>query len=446
MPTVKELRETRAPIRTELTAIGKRIADESRGLNAEEKAKVAELEGRFTSLTQAIDDQVKLNTLTADDGDSDGKAGRNDTRPASPRTKRERLRADRAAATDEHRATALQAWVRRANQLPLKSRHVKACRAANLDPSSRRLEIRLASRPPRFRRDGTPVESRDLATTASGTGGVTVPKEFSNTLEFALKANSGPRQVADVFRTSTGAELQTPGVDDTANEGELVAENAEVSYLDPTFTARSMYAFKYGSKMIKISFELLNDSAFNLAQVLGQLCGERIGRIQTRHLTTGTGVGQPQGIVTGSTLGRTAASATAISVVDLVQLVYSVDPAYRNAPGAGFMFNDKVLLALMLLTDTTGKPIFMEGYRDDEPDRILKKPFTINTAMTDTIAAGQKSAIFGDLTKYKVRDAGPLRLRRLDERYAEKDQTGFVAFLRTDGRLAVPAAVKHLLH
>ena len=140
---------------------------------------------------------------------------------------------------------------------------------------------------------------------------VTVAEIRATDLEKALKDYNGPRQVADVMRTTDGATMPWPTVNDTSNVGELLGENTGVAEADPTYGVVNFGAYKYSSKMVQVPSELLEDSAFDLGRELFELLGERLGRIQATHFTTGTGVSQPQGVVTGATLGKTAASATA---------------------------------------------------------------------------------------------------------------------------------------
>ncbi len=156
----------------------------------------------------------------------------------------------------------------------------------------------------------------------------------------------------------------------------------------------------------------------------------RIGRGQNDYFTTGTGVGQPKGILTGLPVGLTCASATAILADEIVKLIHSVNPAYRV--GAGFMMHDNTLLNIRLLKDGNGQYIWQSGLQQGEPDKLLSYALTINMSMASTLAANNIPMIYGQLKKHKVRDAGVLRLRHLVERYADQDEEGFVGFLRSD--------------
>ena len=137
--------------------------------------------------------------------------------------------------------------------------------------------------------------------------------------------------------------------------------------------------------------------------------------------------------MTAATLGVTAASAAAITGDELINLYHSVDPAYRA--GAGWVMHDNVVLYVRKLKDGDNQYLWQPGLQAGVPDRLLTAPVTVCQEMASTVEASAKTVLFGQLSKYKVRDVGTLRLKRLVERYAEYDVEGFVALSRHDGEL-----------
>jgi len=277
------------------------------------------------------------------------------------------------------------------------------------------------------------AEGRALSAITGSAGAFTIPSGFVNSLEIALLQFGGILQVADIIRTEQGNDLAWPTADDTSNKGVRLGENTAVSEQDIVIGQTIWNAYKYTSKMIKVPTELLEDSAFNMAQVIGEMLGERLGRIINEENTTGTGASQPKGLVTASTLGVTAAGAAAIVWTELDDLIHSVDPAYR--PQCSFMFHDNVMLYLRKLLDTTNRPFWTDMPNGTPPTTIKGFPYTINQDMASAVATTNKTILFGDMRKYKVRQVRTIRLKRLDERYGESDQVAFVAFLRQDGNL-----------
>lgn len=276
-------------------------------------------------------------------------------------------------------------------------------------------------------------EKRALTLTTTA-GGYTVPDDMMRSLEVAMLRFGGMRQVADILRTSSGADLPWPTTNDTTNEGEILAINTQVSQQDVVFGQLVLNAYKYSSKMILVPVELLQDSAVNIAEHLGEALGTRIGRITNRHFTVGTGTNQPNGIVTAATLGKAGATGqtTSVTYADLVDLQHSVDPDYRQ--GARWMFADSTLKALKKLVDADNRPLWAPGIAVREPDTILGHGYIVNQQVA-AMGVSAKSIVFGDLSKYKIRDVQEIVLRRLDERFADFHQVAFLAFSRHDGDL-----------
>lgn len=279
-------------------------------------------------------------------------------------------------------------------------------------------------------------------------GAYTIPEGFVNNLEVALLQYGGIRMVADVMRTASGQDLPWPTVNDTTVKGQRINENTQVPTKDISFGALVFHAYKYTSGIVLVPVELMEDSAFNMAAVIGNLLGIRIGRILADEFTnTGAGAA-PVGIVTAATLGQTAASPTAIAGDDLYNLKHSVDPAYRTGPGVGWMFHDQILLAIKKLKDGLGRYLWQASLAGSSPDTLDGDPITINQSMVSTIASTNKTVLYGMLSKYKIRDVAEVRLRRLVERFADQDQEAFLMFSRHDGNLmdAGTHPVKFLQH
>lgn len=277
------------------------------------------------------------------------------------------------------------------------------------------------------------IEGRALSVGTTTAGGFTVPEGFSGQLEESLKEFGGMREAGTVFQTSSGADLPWPTVDDTANSGVLLAENTADAEQDVTFGQIIFKAYKYTSKIVRVSLELLQDSAFNLETFLAQTFATRIGRITNLHFTTGDNTGKPSGVVTGASSAVTAAGTTTVTYDEILDLVHAIDPAYRRQ-GARWMFNDKTLKVFKKMKDGEGRPLWVPGLVTREPDTLLGYPYTINQDVAD-LASAAKGILFGALGKYMIRDVKDITVMRLVERYAEFFQVGFIAHSRHDGRI-----------
>jgi HK97 family phage major capsid protein len=305
-----------------------------------------------------------------------------------------------------------------------------------LNLMAKQLDIRFSVEPMRSLQDRRTWEYRAQSVGTAAAGGYTVPDELMRAIEVALLTYGGMRQAATVIRTSTGAALPIPTVNDTTQSGVILAENTQVANQDVAFSQLVLEAYKYSSKQVLVSVELLQDSAVPLGQILGQLLGERIGRITNLHFTVGTGTGQPMGIVPAATVGFTAPTAdgqvTAWKYASMISLEHSVDPAYRR--NASFMMADSSLAKTKAIVDTTGRPLWAASLATGAPDTLLGYPVIINQDMA-AMAAGAKSVLFGDISKYLIRDVLGVTLLRLEERYADFHQVAFLAFARHDGDL-----------
>ena len=295
------------------------------------------------------------------------------------------------------------------------------------------------------------AEARAQGVGTAGAGGALVPEGFMAELVLSLKA-FGPMNDAAVVRqimTATGASMPWPTLDDTSNKGRLIAENAQVTTTDVTFSTKTLDAYKYSSDLILVSAELLQDSALDVEGIVRAALAERIGRILNEHFTVGTGSGQPNGIVTASSLGVTLASTTAITADEIIDLEHSVDPAYRASPSCRFMFNDTTFKAIRKLKDGQNNYLWQAAdIRAGAPSTVLGYPYSINQDILSSDASpteAERIAIFGAMDRYVVRFVRAFAVRRLEERYADYDQIGFVGFTRADGELLDTAAVKHMI-
>ena len=291
------------------------------------------------------------------------------------------------------------------------------------------------------------AEMRGTATQIAGTdslGGYTIPEDFSNALDIATLFKGDVEGLSQVINTAGGATLPYPKVDDTSVSGSILAESASMAVSDQTFGVLNLGAYNYTSGMVKVSHQLLQDSAFNLDAYLAESLGNRIARAQNAHYTTGTGSSQPQGFITGGTSGLTAASATAVTAQEVLELIHSVDKSYRNSASFAIMANDNTVAALRKLGvgSSNDYPIFTPGL-NGSPDRIFGVPVHVNNDMAD-ISTGSKSIAAGDFSKYVVRNAGGIQMLRLDERYADTLTTAFLAYRRSDGGVLNSAAIKYI--
>lgn len=286
-------------------------------------------------------------------------------------------------------------------------------------------------------------ENRAQGTTPATAGGYLIPTTMANIIKETMQAYGGILGVANVINTSAGETLQYPTNDDTANEGELVAEHAQVTETEFEFGQETLGAYKYSSKVVRVSIELLQDSAFALDSFIARKFGQRLGRITSKHYAIGTGNNQPHGLMTSATVGFNGTSGTEIPYADWLRLKHSVDPAYRNSRSCRWVMNDKTLLLAKEMLDANGRPLWKPSMADGSPSLIDGEPYIIDQGVA-VPKAGAIALGYGDCGEFTIRMVLGFTLHRLVEKYIDYGQIGFLAFMRTDSGLMDKSAFKTL--
>ena len=292
------------------------------------------------------------------------------------------------------------------------------------------------------------MEHRVQVGGTNSSGGFTVPTELAGFIEKSMIA-TGPMYDSNLFtvlETTSGHTFNIPTVDDTAVTAVAHTEGTAPTNdggKDVTFGQKSLGAYAFDTEFVRWSAELNADSVLNMESLLGQLLGERLGRIANTNLTTGNGSSTVEGIMTNSSAGKTAASATAITADEIIDLIHSVDPAYRTSPKTAIMMNDSTLSAVRKLKDGNGNYLWQMGnYQAGIPQNILGYNVVVNQAM-DSLATAKKVMLFGDMSKFYVRKVGQPSIIVLRERFAP--DFGILGYIRFDGCLTNTSAIKHLV-
>ncbi len=272
-------------------------------------------------------------------------------------------------------------------------------------------------------------------------GGYLVPDEFERTLIQALEEENVFRKLAKIITTSTG-DKKIPVVV-TKGTASWIDEEGAIPESDDSFGKVSIGAYKLAT-MIKVSYELLNDNVFNLESYIAKEFARRIGTKEEEAFFIGDGTGKPTGIFNvtgGAEVGVTAASATAITLDEVMDLFFSLKSPYRK--NATFVMNDTTVKAIRKLKDGNGNYIWQPSITAGTPDTILTRP-VVTSSFVPTIASAAKSIAFGDFSYYWVADRQGRAFKRLNELYAATGQVGFIATQRVDGKLILPEAIKTL--
>lgn len=274
--------------------------------------------------------------------------------------------------------------------------------------------------------------------------GLAVPKPVAESIADALKAYSPMRRVSTVFTTDTGGEMGWPNSDGRNEIGEQLDQNVQAGSQDPTFGRTPLFVFKFSSRLIRIPTELWRDAGGNFASFIEHRIAARIGRIQNRKFTIGTGSAvvtdpnygkEPMGIVGAAGVGRigVAGQTMTVSDDDLESLISSVDEAYRLSPSCVFMLHEQTLRAIASLKDPAGSPLQLVERGSDLVQRLKGYRVVTNGDMP-IMAPGAKSILFGDFSAYVIRDVTNTDVRRLeDSALSLAGQIGMIGFARSGG-------------
>ena len=272
-------------------------------------------------------------------------------------------------------------------------------------------------------------------------GGYLVPDEFENQLIQKLHQENVLRSISHVIQTSSG-DHKIPVV---ASEGTASWLDEEAAYTESnySFWQVTLCSHKIGT-LIKVSDELLNDSAFDLTNYISTEFARRLGDSEEEAFLTGNGTGRPTGILNdsnGAKDGVTAADADAITFDELIDLFYSLKEPYRK--NAVFLMNDSTVKAVRKLKDQNGQYIWQPSVQLGTPDMILNRPVFTSQYMP-TLSAGNKIALFGDFSYYWIADRQGRTFKRLNELYAVNGQVGFLGSQRVDAKTILPEALTTL--
>jgi len=262
----------------------------------------------------------------------------------------------------------------------------------------------------------------------AGVGGYLVPDDFYAGIVEKRNELSIPRRAGAMILQTSRDVLNIP-VEATSQTyfTQSSHDMAAVSENEPTIgqVAVNVYAF---TKLVKVSEDLLDDSAANLNQFLANSFGRWAAMTENRCALIGAGTTAPQGVTVGGTAALTFDDTNSIGAAEIPELYHKLAQAYR--PNACWVLNDDTVAYLRGLTSQS---VFTFGPHEIDDERIMNKPYYTSTYMPVYSTTANKSIVFGDWSLYALVERRGLVIRRLNELYAGNRQVGLLATMRFGG-------------
>lgn len=310
---------------------------------------------------------------------------------------------------------------------PLKAKPMGDMKESEVKPSSAYKEAMLKALRSNFRQIDNVLQEK-----VDADGGYLVPEEYDNRLIQTLNGENIMRSLANIITTSGDHKINIAATNPAAA---WIEEGGQLTFGEATFKQVLLDAHKL-HVAIKVTEELLYDSAFNLEDYILEQFGKALANAEEDAFLNGDGTGKPTGIFHETNGGTHLTEVTAFKSDDIINLIHALKRPYRK--NAAFIMNDKLIATVRKLKDGNGAYMWQPSYQVGEPDTLLGYP-----VYTSAFAPEGKIA-FGDFSYYNIGDRGTRSFKQLTELFAGNGMIGFVAKERVDGKLILPEAVQIL--
>jgi HK97 family phage major capsid protein len=281
------------------------------------------------------------------------------------------------------------------------------------------------------------LEGRDVTTS---TAQAFVPQLFQNILTDALKYYGPIATIVQQKRTTGGQPLKVALDNDTMNSISILGEATAVSEVDPTFTSQILSTDTLSTGLVKVSVQELQDSYFDIDSFIRNKFGIRYGRGLEGWITNGNSSNVASLVTSayasttalGNTLLTGSDGSNSIGYSDITALFSSLDPAYIG--NSTWLMNNMTRGFLLGVKDTLGRPLFIPNPTSGSFDQLLGRPVVLDQALPNIAPSAVGTILFGDFQQgYLFRTDGDLEIIRLNERYMDTLEVGFVGFARVGG-------------
>ncbi|MDA3839908.1 MAG: phage major capsid protein [Patescibacteria group bacterium] len=262
--------------------------------------------------------------------------------------------------------------------------------------------------------------------------GHTVPTELADFILTKRDKISKMRKLSFVFKLSGEFKLPLEG---TGVIAYWVDENEEITESNPTISKKNLYDYYLATRVL-IPRKLLNTSAFNIINFIGELCSRKMRDVEEQSFVAGDGAGKPTGLRSAG-FSEIAQEKVKFSYDDLVNLFYELPEQYRQ--NAVFMTSSEGMKLLRKLKDLNDLPIF-----DVRDQTVFNRPVYESVDIPSNLGAG------GDETEIMLFDPWYYWIKDGEQMFVDTDkiisklQTELVVAEAIDGVYTLPDAGKKL--
>lgn len=298
---------------------------------------------------------------------------------------------------------------------------------------------------------GEEYDRKALSEGVDAAGGYTVPPDF---LARVIQRIPGVAVVEDLATviTTTRDRVEIPRIKaatadatmySSAVKFSMVAENpASAAETEPVFEQLALNVYT-AQLFTKLSRNWIADSAFDVNSYLAAEYQRAALLGKDDRFLTGTGVGEPVGIVNDPAITQVSSGDANLLTADGIKnLIYALPAQYQG--GTTLVLSLDALRSIRKLKDGSQRYLWdpgSGGLTDGVPATIEGRPYRV-TDFLDSVAAGNLPIIYGDFRHYWVVNRLGLSIQVLREKYAESNQDAYLAFLRFTGGVAIPEAFR----
>lgn len=265
-----------------------------------------------------------------------------------------------------------------------------------------------------------------------GNNGAIIPTSIANRIIKAVKDRCPILAGATIYNVKGTLKVPVWGKANTTHD---IAVGYQTEFTDITadsgaFTSIDLGGYLAGA-LVLIGRSVENNGAFNVVDFIVAQMAEEIATWIEGQLLAGTGSSAAQGAL-NTTTAVTAASSTAVTADELIELQASVKQAYQQR--ACWTMHPTTFTALRKLKDNNGRYLLQDDITGEFPYRLLGKPVYLSDNMPE-MAASAKAILYGDYSGLSVNFRENISIEVLREKYATQHAIGVVAWFEFDSKV-----------